>query len=284
MVSVEMENRVGVVILNYMSWKLTIQCIADIRQSDKERYYIVIVDNDSPNQSYEKLYEAYKGDESVICIAADRNGGYAYGNNIGIRECQNKGIKYAIIMNNDIIFRENSINELIATLKNNVNTVVSSPKIFDANGNIGGRQFVGKPTIFQFAGLLSQTRLHLDLDNTNCEKKVYSVPCCCIAVDVDKFIAMGAFDEGTFMYCEEGTMSAQAWRAGYDIVYNPSAMVVHNHVNVGGKNSYFTEKNMAISAVYFWNTYMSKSKLETIFLKIIFSLRISMKRLLGKLS
>ncbi len=281
--NIEENKRVGIVILNYMSWELTVQCIENIKQSAENQYYFVIVDNASPNQSYEMLCKVYKESEDVVCILADRNGGYAYGNNIGIRECRNKGIKYAIVTNNDVIFNETSISELVFTLKKNANTVVSSPKILNMDGSIGGIQFIGKPTIFQFVGLASQTQLHLDIDKTVCEKKVYSVPCCCIAINVEKFINMGAFDERTFMYCEEGTMSAQAWKAGYDIVYNPEATIVHNHVNTSGKNSYFVEKNMAASAVYFWDAYMSKTKLETFMVKMIFKLRIVLKRLLGRL-
>lgn len=272
---------IGIVILNYMSWELTVECVTNIRENIDGDLFLVLVDNASPNESYTRLCELYSDDANVTCILAEKNGGYAYGNNIGIRECQRKGIQYAVVTNNDVIFNKNSIKELVLTLKKNNNAVLTSPKIYDAWGNIGGYPFLGKPTLCQFLGLSSMDSLRLDL-SMDIEKKVYSVPCCCYAINVDKLLEMGALDEGTFLYVEEGTLAKRAFLKGYSIIFNPRATVIHNHVESEKKTTAFYEKCLAESALYYWHTYESDRWLITLFIWNFFSMRLLIKVLMKK--
>ena len=72
----------GVVILNYMDYSLTeelLQHIKDIPEID----HIIVVDNDSPNDSYTRLQKCESPKISVI--QSGRNGGYSFGNNAGAR-------------------------------------------------------------------------------------------------------------------------------------------------------------------------------------------------------
>lgn len=80
-----MENSIlkcGIVILNYNDYATTEALLARIKDSS-EIDHIVVVDNDSPNDSYERLkkYESSR----VSVIQSGRNGGYSFGNNVGTR-------------------------------------------------------------------------------------------------------------------------------------------------------------------------------------------------------
>ena len=87
----------GIVILNYKTWELTVQCIQKMKEHLQLEHKIFIVDNSSPNQSYEMLKQVFQEDSTIECLLAKENGGYAKGNNIGIQACKQKGIKYALI-------------------------------------------------------------------------------------------------------------------------------------------------------------------------------------------
>ena len=75
----------GIVILNYNNYILT-KSLVETLMADAyfSRARIVVVDNMSANESYEVLKEAFK--EQVPVIQSGKNGGYAYGNNVGFRE------------------------------------------------------------------------------------------------------------------------------------------------------------------------------------------------------
>jgi len=47
--------KVYVVILNYNSWKDTIECLESVLRSDYQNYQVVVVDNNSTNNSIEYL-------------------------------------------------------------------------------------------------------------------------------------------------------------------------------------------------------------------------------------
>ena len=46
----------SIIIVNYRNYELTIKCIKSVKASIKNiNYEIIVIDNDSPNQSYEKI-------------------------------------------------------------------------------------------------------------------------------------------------------------------------------------------------------------------------------------
>src|SRR5665647_304787 len=99
----------GIVVLNYKTWDVTLKCVESIKETDNLPKKIFIIDNCSPNNSYEKLKEYYYNDAMIEIILANDNLGFAKGNNLGIDACIRAGIKKAIITNNDIIFTKGSL-------------------------------------------------------------------------------------------------------------------------------------------------------------------------------
>ncbi|WP_323140473.1 hypothetical protein [Massilia phyllosphaerae] len=123
-------GNVAAVVVNYKGWQDTIQCIKSIEQSAVAPAYVVVVDNGSPNDSWQHLtrhYEGYKtapatcaggaGDTlgqvclqqadsapalRLILIRSERNGGFGAGNNVGVRELWKRGFQgYLWILNSD---------------------------------------------------------------------------------------------------------------------------------------------------------------------------------------
>lgn len=76
--------KVSVVILNYLSYQDTIRCVTSIKDKKLDVSGIVIVDNNSWNNSYEILHKTYQNQKGIAVIRSKKNYGFAKGNNIGI--------------------------------------------------------------------------------------------------------------------------------------------------------------------------------------------------------
>ena len=49
----------------------------------------------------------------------------------------------------------------------------------------------------------------------------------------DAYLALGGFDEGLFLYCEDTDLCLRLWQAGHTVNFEPAALVRH----VGGASS-----------------------------------------------
>ena len=75
---------VGIILVNYNGYKETEECIESIKESNANDYQIIVVDNCSTDDSRQKL-RTYESDPIVKVLYSDKNGGFSYGNNIGIK-------------------------------------------------------------------------------------------------------------------------------------------------------------------------------------------------------
>ena len=101
-------KKIGLVILNYMNFKDTIECVDSLLLQENVSYQAVLVDNCSPNESFQVLTEKYGLEPQIDIIQTFGNLGYAKGNNAGIVYLKEKyGIANMLILNNDTVFTDN---------------------------------------------------------------------------------------------------------------------------------------------------------------------------------
>lgn len=124
-------RNVATVVVNYKGWQDTVQCIKALQDSIVAPACIVVVDNCSPNDSWQQLEAFYDRPEfrkrsetqlndadtagqiflqdqndkpavQLILIRSQRNGGFGAGNNIAVRELRERGFEgYFWILNSD---------------------------------------------------------------------------------------------------------------------------------------------------------------------------------------
>ena len=99
-----MEIKVGIVVLNYMNYIDTIECIESIAILDYKNIEIVVVENGSSNESFEKIYNHCKRKRNVRIIKVKRNLGFARGCNVGIDYALRRKCEHVLVVNNDTIF------------------------------------------------------------------------------------------------------------------------------------------------------------------------------------
>ena len=100
-----MSSIFGIIILNYLGWEETVNCTqAFLKYSTGHKLHIVIVDNGSPNDSFEKLRNRYLDNDLVEVISTEKNLGFARGNNYGyLYLSQKHKCDYYIFSNSDVL-------------------------------------------------------------------------------------------------------------------------------------------------------------------------------------
>ncbi|TLG80947.1 glycosyltransferase [Vagococcus zengguangii] len=110
-------DKLGVVILNYLNFNDTIECVDSLLSQTKQPDVIVIVDNYSNNESVKNIKKKYIGIDYITIIEVKKNVGYARGNNVGIDYCIKSGINDVLVINNDTLFNDSTVIEKIYALK-----------------------------------------------------------------------------------------------------------------------------------------------------------------------
>ncbi|MBQ0909633.1 glycosyltransferase family 2 protein [Flavobacterium sp. F-328] len=125
---------ISIVVLNYINYSDTIDCVESIINQKNKNFKVVIVENGSPNDSFFILMEKF-GQHPLITIIRNKNNlGFAKGNNVGINYSNNVlGIDYIFVLNSDTILNENLIDDIFK-LSVEDDVAVFSPTVTDEFG------------------------------------------------------------------------------------------------------------------------------------------------------
>lgn len=125
------------VVLHYLAEDDTYECIDSIlKLYSKYDFNIVIVDNNSPDGSGERIKDKYKNDERITVLLEKKNNGFSKGNNIGYLYCkENLNPDYIIDTNNDVVYIDNNFLDTIDKLYKEKNFDVLGPDVLDPYTN-----------------------------------------------------------------------------------------------------------------------------------------------------
>lgn len=140
-------ERIGIVVLNYINFNETINCVNSLLRQTDINVDIVIVDNGSQNESSKILSEKFKNCNNISLIISKENLGYAKGNNIGIQELRKRGISDIFIANSDLIFNSvHTMAQIKSGYEKGVGVVV--PIIKNTNGTVDERVVYQKKYLY----------------------------------------------------------------------------------------------------------------------------------------
>jgi N-acetylglucosaminyl-diphospho-decaprenol L-rhamnosyltransferase len=241
---------VAVVIVTYKSAQLTIECLRSIqaeRATEGLNIRAIVVDNASGDfPAIEQVLEPNGWSSWVTLILAPVNGGFAYGNNLGIQRAYATGSPdYVHLLNPDTEVRSGAIGSLVRFLETrpDVGIAGSSFEYLD------GREW---PMAFRFPTLVSELSqgLQLGLVTRLLKRWTVATPMTQIAQPIDwicgasmmvrsaVFAAIGGLDENYFLYFEETDFCYRAKQAGFPTWYVPESRVMH----IMGQSTKITDK------------------------------------------
>lgn len=232
-------SKLAVVILNYNSAELTSKCVDQLLKLSLP-FHIVIVDNLSPDGSYETLRKRYaKYDKSVVSVLnTGANKGYSFGNNFGVRYAIKEfNIDYFAIANPDVIIPTAEVfTSMMTTINNDSKCAVIGASVINPGGiyvpafsawKIPTRKdFVLSRSLFgrnPFAGI-QKWKLY--------SERVAEVECvagCFYIASVNLLSKLGFLDEDIFMYNEEILLGYKVRKNGYHELLQLDQFYYHNH-------------------------------------------------------
>lgn len=123
------------VVLHYLAEKSTIEVVDTLLDNVTGEKKIIIVDNDSPNDSLQKLKKYYSGNDGVEILHSKTNLGFAKGNNFGYKYAINKySPSFIVVMNNDLIILQKDFQNIIINEYKNNKFGILGPDIIANDG------------------------------------------------------------------------------------------------------------------------------------------------------
>jgi len=216
--------RVTAVVLNWCRETDTAACLRSLLASDYPALTILLVDNASPDGSGQRLHAAFP---EIAYLQAGTNLGFTGGNNLGIRQALDGGAEHVLIVNDDAVVEPTAIARLVEAAGSGPRVGAVAPKIL----------FLATPDRIWFGGgSLTRARgigVHARYGERDepapgepLEDITFVTGCCCL-LSSDAIREVGGFAEDFFVYVEDVELSLRLSKAGYRLVYQPSARVLH---------------------------------------------------------
>ncbi|OBR68423.1 hypothetical protein A7K91_21315 [Paenibacillus oryzae] len=236
--SAESELELSIIIVNYNTKELTGQCISSIMDSIPYNfnYEILVVDNNSKDESVKYLNELYNHEEKVFIIPSDQNVGFGGGNNLAAKHAKGSLL---LFINSDTYIKKININNLINVYRETNNIGALSCKILNPDNSI---QTLG----FKFPSVFNDFKLCFLFWNFNFVKKIrfanYTnkglfksdwVSGAFFICDKVMFNSINGFDSNIFMYAEDLDLCVRLHKLGKDNYIYDYEQIYHIH----GKSS-----------------------------------------------
>lgn len=258
----------AIIVLNYCYYESTLKCVNKLLDLHLEGD-IVIVDNCSNNNSYEILNHRFSTLPNVHVIKSEKNGGYSYGNNYGIKYILSiHKVDYICIMNPDVEITYDIFKKLISridscddialiTALEIVNGQLSSRGLlFDLND--GKRTFSLLPTYFQkYLAIFQRAGKITFYDNKFDLLSITRFPGSFFVIKTNCFEEAKLFDENMFLYFEEMMLSYKLFSRNLGMVcsitdyFLHDRNVTHDRLRSSFKNYYNQYKAFVESFIYF---------------------------------
>lgn len=235
-------DRLLIVIVNYKSAPLTVNCLRTLESEVKALpgTHVTVVENDSRDDSLTQIQTAIDAEnwqDWVKLIASDYNGGYAYGNNMGIRpalESENPP-QYVLLLNPDTRVHSGALQALLDFMEEHPQAGIAGSSFEDDNGNPWPYAF-RFPTILSEVnegfriGIITKLLNRWIVPRTMEQDKPQQIdwlPGASMMIRREVFEQVGLMDEGYFLYYEETDFCLQAKRQGWECWYVPESHVTH---------------------------------------------------------
>lgn len=268
-------SKVSCIILNYNDFSTTINLLESIKNYSILDY-IVVVDNCSTDDSWEKL-QCYKS-EKIHVIKAEKNGGYGAGNNVGLRYSSDiLKADYAVIANPDVKFDEKCVEKFIQTFQEDSSVAVVSAKQSNSPDcawkNCSVMQYVLATSLFFEVWLKIRSYSPKYFKEKNFVQ-VFAVPGSLLMVDLKKMLQYGMYDEDFFLYYEEPVLAQKFAEAGLKTILRLDCSYVHNHhVSISKTYNRWSKQHAILlkSAEHFLQKYRKANFLQMLFAKLWFA-------------
>lgn len=250
--------KVAFVLLHYNNFDITDKAIKYLKLLPEfGEFEIVVVDNASPNGTGKELQREYSDVKKIHVILNEKNGGFAYGNNIGYQFAKNDlGCDTIVVMNNDVFIYDKAFITKMKKIVEATDDDIIAPDIHGRNGrqnpfrssritdkrmkqlyryNVFINFIYRIPIVNVLLCLYLEKRSKKKKDENicNCYKsnttRIACVPHGSCVIYTPSWVGKEniAFLPDTFMYFEEDILAEYTTLKKYKVMYEPSLEVYH---------------------------------------------------------
>lgn len=229
-----MPAELSIIVVNWNGGELLRRCLASIQEfPPSTSYEVVVVDNDSKDGSREWLESL--GD-NIRLIKNPENLGFGKANNIAFKATSEP---FLFLLNSDAEVKANAIDTLLATLKSETDIGVVGPKLLNPDGTLQASVWQNPTTPFEL--LANAFRLYKLMpkhkradrllgyhwDHSH-RRNAHLLSGAALMVKREVIDDVGGFEERFHMYGEDTEWCLRVVRAGWRMVFDPAAIVVHH--------------------------------------------------------
>lgn len=289
-------KKVSIILVDYNSHQHTKDCLDSLNQADftEVDVQVVVVDNGSKEQILlrEDTYKNF----SLRIVYSKTNTGFTGGNNQGIFYAKESfRPDFFLLLNNDTLVEKSFLQELMQCAENEKNVGIVNPMIYFAKGYEYHKESYSKEDlgkVIWFAGgsidWKNMFAFHrgvdqvdrgqfnwkvLDKKRSKLEKSLKPKPLtvpyistrkmdfatgCCMFIPAKVVEQVGVFDQAYFLYWEDVDLSERIKRAGYSLLFCPTAVIWHKNAgSSGGSGSSIHNKYLRRNRIRFAMKYAS---------------------------
>lgn len=236
----------AIVILNYNTRDLLRRCLHTVYASQGSfSYQVCVVDNASSDGSAAMVRAEFP---QATLIASPRNGGYPYGNNLGLRHFGWRDTpgademaaapRYALLLNPDTELPPTALAAMLAFMDSKPQCGVAGPKLVRLDGSLDlacRRSFpTPQVSLYRMIGLSKLFprsprfgRYNMTFLDPDLTTEVDSVVGAYMQVRGAAIHQVGLLDETFFMYGEDLDWAYRVKQQGWQVWYNSAVTVLH---------------------------------------------------------
>lgn len=234
----------SIIIVNYNTEDLTIDCIKSVfRHTKNISYEIIVVDNASSDDSIKEISKFRKTVKNFKLIENNKNRGFAKANNQGLRKAKGK---YLLLLNSDTVVKNNLFKGMIDWMNDHPKAGVSTCALLNKDGSIqgSGGNFPDLFRVFSWMFFLEDIplldRLIKPFHPMHTQSPFYRgeahfknahqkdwITGAFFLIRAKTTKRTGFLDEDYFMYGEEMELCFRIKKAGWQVWYLPKWSIIH---------------------------------------------------------
>ncbi|GAB61611.1 MAG: glycosyltransferase family 2 protein [Candidatus Jettenia sp.] len=248
---------VTIVIVSYNVADLLNECIISIKKETSCEYEIIVVDNNSVDNSMELLKANHPDVKRIQNVS---NVGFAKANNQAFEKAQGS---YIFMLNPDTVVLDRAIDKLVQFMDEHPEAGACGPKVLNYDMSL-------QPSCHHFPTIAMRFIEHSQLERVFPKSKIFGrhymtywnydevkevdwIRGCSLLLRKTTLELVGTLDENYFMYTEETDICYRMNKSGWKVLFFPGAEIVH----YWGKSSEVSKKEKGYSPAtikYLFNT------------------------------
>ncbi len=217
-----------IVVLNWMKYEDTINCVRSLQLLEYSNFTIYIVDNASENESFQVLKDTFP---TEIIVQSKENNGYAAGNKLGSDYALTQNFQLIWVLNNDCIVRKESLSYLVDSylkygdaLYSNTTLMSENPDIIHYAGTYAIDEVLQPDKYPTYDKLKGKLLDEVKDDLTDHPARIYGHS---MLIPISIIKKYGFMDTKYFMFCEETDYTLTLHQKGIASRYVAKAIITH---------------------------------------------------------